>query len=596
VSTRDWSASFPRADVVLVVPPFAATYQPSLACHLLQACARERGFDVTVVYANLLFAAIVGHGAYGRMLEQRLELEHVFKHAAFRSAAAGELHADPEIAKAMGAVESWLSRVGGIVRSIGPTVVGATCSFEQITASVALLNRCKEIDPTITTIVGGANCEGDMAEGMLSLGARIDYVAAGESEETFPRFIEWLGRDGSYPERIIHGAPCTTLDRLPRPDYGEYFDQYARYLAHDEPPSAVPYESSRGCWWGQKHHCTFCGLNGMGIGFRQKAPDVVVDDLTSLLDSYPVTRVNFVDNIMPNGYYTTLLPRLADELPVASTLFYEQKANITFKKALALKAAHVTAIQPGIESLNSHILRCMDKGAKAYQNVALLRYSRLLGLRLSWNLLGGFPGDRPEDYEQTAELLPHIVHLEPPDSFSFVRFDRFSPYFDEPERYGIANIRPKPAYFEIFPEWTDHEKLAYYFDGDYHSGAFECPSVIDHIRELTSSWRQRWTLNPKPALAVVHLVADRYVLVDTRDRRASPRFDLIDAEEAAVLLFGARLDDRAEHDWAIERHLLVELDDRLIPLATARPVVMTELEDRHADYHAPSSQAMEHAA
>jgi ribosomal peptide maturation radical SAM protein 1 len=334
----------------------------------------------------------------------------------------------------------------------------------------------------------------------------------------------------------------------------------------------------------------------MGIAFRQKAPDVVVDDLRSLLDTYPVTRVNFVDNIMPNGFYSTLLPRLADELPPSSTLFYEQKSNITFKKARALKAAHVTAIQPGIESLNSHILRCMDKGAKAYQNVALLRYARLLGIRLSWNLLGGFPGDRPEDYEQMAELLPHIVHLEPPDSFSFVRFDRFSPYFDAPERYGIANLRPKPAYFEIFPTWTDHEKLAYYFDGDYHSGAFECPSVIDRIRELTDSWRQRWTLNPKPALAVVHLVGDRHVLVDTRDWGASPRFDLIDAEEAAVLLFGARLDERAEHDWAMERHLLVELDDRLIPLATAHPVVMAGLECHAAGDDLPPREALEHAA
>jgi hypothetical protein len=49
-------------------------------------------------------------------------------------------------------------------------------------------------------------------------------------------------------------------------------------------------------------------------------------------------------------------------LPQSTTLFYEQKSNISFKKASLLKAAHVTSIQPGIESLNSHILHCMDKG------------------------------------------------------------------------------------------------------------------------------------------------------------------------------------------------------------------------------------------
>jgi ribosomal peptide maturation radical SAM protein 1 len=595
VRIHDWPSGFPAADVVLVVPPFAPTYQPSLACHLLQACAREHGIDVIVVYANLLFASIVGNATYGQLLDHRLQLERIFRHAAFGSE--GE-HSEPDIAGAARAAEPLLSRVGEIVRAIGPSVVGATCSFEQITASVALLNRCKAVDPAIVTVVGGANCEGDMAEGMLSLRAAIDYVAAGESEETFPRFIEALRRDGGYPERILRGDPCQELDRLPLPDYREYFDQYALFLG-EEPAGgvarAVPYESSRGCWWGHKHHCTFCGLNGMSIAFRQKRPELVVDEVKTLLAAYPVTRVNFVDNIMPNDYYRTLLPRLADELPASSTLFYEQKANITFTKARALKAAHVTEIQPGIESLNSHILRCMDKGTKAYQNVALLRYARMLGIRLSWNLLGGFPGDRPEDYEQIAALLPHVVHLEPPDSFSFVRFDRFSPYFDAPERYGIANLRPKPAYFEIFPEWTDHSKLAYYFDGDYASGAFACPAVIDRIRELTSSWQERWRLSPQPALAVVHLVQNRYVLVDTRERSAPPRFDLIDADVAALLLAGAAISDRAEHAWALERHLLIELDDRLLPLATARPEVMTSLERRVAGA-VPSSEVVGHAA
>ena len=117
----------------------------------------------------------------------------------------------------------------------------------------------------------------------------------------------------------------------------------------------------------------------------------------------------------------------------------------------------------------------MDKGVRADQNVALLRYARSLRIRLSWNLLAGFPGDRVDDYEQMAELLPHLVHLEPPDGMGFVRFDRFSPYFDYPERFGISNLRPKAAYFDIFPSWTRFDQLAYYFDGDYHVWCLPVP-------------------------------------------------------------------------------------------------------------------------
>ena len=601
MDTEDWPSRFPSADVVLVVPPFAPTFQPSLACHILQACARERGLDVTVVYANLLFASIVGHGEYEQLLDRRVYLEHIFRHAAFGLPGEPDpaVAADSALLDGLRAAGPWLARVGEIIRSIHPVVVGATCSFEQITSTVALLNRCKAIDPHLVTIVGGANCEGDMAEGLLSLKARIDYVASGESEVTFPRFLQRIASDGRYPERILQGSPCLTLDSLPRPVYHEYFDQYDLYLGDQAPPSttrAVPYESSRGCWWGEKHHCTFCGLNGMSMGFRQKTPDRVTDDLKSALAAYPVTRVNFVDNIMPSKYFSTLLPMLADELPPSTTLFYEQKANITFEKAAALKAARVTVIQPGIEALNSHILRCMDKGVKAYQNLALLRYARSLGIRVTWNLLAGFPGDRPEDYEQTAQLMPHIPHLEPPDGLGFVRFDRFSPYFDHPQRYGIRHLRPKRVYFEIFPPWTEHEKLAYYFDGEYESGAFECPSVIERLKQDTLEWRERWTLNPKPMLAVVHLAGDQYVVVDTRDRSTPPSFDLVDEATAAVLLHGAQPDDRDEHLWAIERGLLIELDDRLVPLATARPAVMTELSAATRASGVRASGVVQHAA
>ena len=31
-------------------------------------------------------------------------------------------------------------------------------------------------------------------------------------------------------------------------------------------------ETSRGCWWGERNHCTFCGLNGSSMSFDEMAP------------------------------------------------------------------------------------------------------------------------------------------------------------------------------------------------------------------------------------------------------------------------------------------------------------------------------------
>src|SRR5262245_38328510 len=51
-------------EILIIVPPFASIDRPSLAAHLLQACAGAAGFQVRVLYANLAFAAEIGAGAY----------------------------------------------------------------------------------------------------------------------------------------------------------------------------------------------------------------------------------------------------------------------------------------------------------------------------------------------------------------------------------------------------------------------------------------------------------------------------------------------------------------------------------------------------
>src|SRR4051812_31793928 len=101
-------------------------------------------------------------------------------------------------------------------------------------------------------------------------------------------------------------------------------EQRARLLpdggASLEPPM-LPYESSRGCWWGQKHHCTFCGLNGEGMVFREKSPDRVIEDLRALAAAFPARSIFMTDNIMPHAYFKTLPPRLAAD-PLPLSLFY----------------------------------------------------------------------------------------------------------------------------------------------------------------------------------------------------------------------------------------------------------------------------------
>src|SRR4030095_5227998 len=108
-------------------------------------------------------------------------------------------------------------------------------------------------------------------------------------------------------------------------------------------------------------------------------------------------------------------------------LFYEVKANLNKEQLSLLRAAGITAIQPGIESLSDIVLQIMRKGVSALQNIRLLKWCRQLGISPHWNLIWGFPDEPPAEYQRMAELVPLITHLTPPVGSSKIQIHRFSP-------------------------------------------------------------------------------------------------------------------------------------------------------------------------
>jgi ribosomal peptide maturation radical SAM protein 1 len=590
-------------DALLIIPPFAGFDRPALGPHLVQACARAAGFDVRLLYANLLLAAEIGETNYiaiGYAPMAQFTGERFFAAAAYgvpplgrdRVADQWREHGgarglypslDPEQVRRLEAgAAGWIDDLAAALAGLDFPVVGCSTTFYQTAASIALLRRLKRLRPDLVTVLGGANCEGEMAEGMVSLRAGVDYVFSGESEATFPHFLRELraGRPPGQP--ILQGQPCHDLDALPTPDFTEFYEQRRRFLPESGLAPAehlwLPYESSRGCWWGQKHHCTFCGLNGQTMTFRAKSPERVLGELKQLLARHPSNKVSMVDNIMPHRYFRDLLPRLARELP-GLHLFYEQKANLSLDQVLTLKRAGVALIQPGIEALSTAQLKRMDKGVSASQNLALLRYARAADLVLNWNLLYAFPGDQVEDYEETRALVPLLRHLYPPTGLIRLSIDRFSPYFVNPAKYGVRNVRPRPGYFAILPDGADVAKLAYHFSGDYESASHGRDDLVGALEEEVSAWRRAWEAGgPPPVLMVIPLSEEEFLLLDTRGLPGAQEVSFLTRDQAALALAGARRGRPAEASWALERRLVAELDGGLVPLATAEPEVLAGFE------------------
>ena len=77
-----------KLNTLLVVPPFASLDKPSLGAHILKACAKDAGFSVNILYANLIFASFIGEEIYQSISYNSSPTfigERIFKKAAYEN-------------------------------------------------------------------------------------------------------------------------------------------------------------------------------------------------------------------------------------------------------------------------------------------------------------------------------------------------------------------------------------------------------------------------------------------------------------------------------------------------------------------------------
>jgi len=515
--------------VALVNMPFFTVYHPSIGLGLLKSALARDEVSCEVLYLNIASAEWMGLSDYDGISHaltsayNALIGEWLFSRALFGTAAPDpdryveeilvqrcgrHLPADliRKIPRLQDRMDDFLSHCAETIDWEKYDIVGFASSFQQTTASLSLAKLVKSNFPRITTVMGGANCEGEMGRMLLQTFPFIDAIFSGEADQTFPNFVHVLSAhkklgkvDGIFhrvdgpictPESPID--PVSNLDELTYPDYDDYFDQLDRsslsgaVIGPYSPQVVV--ETSRGCWWGAKKHCTFCGLNGSSMAFRSKSPARALEELRYLHHRYGCF-IQVVDNILDVDYIKNLFPRLAEE-KLGVKLFYETKVNLSREQLRVLKESGVVALQPGIESLNDNILQLMRKGCTSLQNVQFLKWCQELGIEAGWNFIWGFPNEDANDYAQMLDLVPRIRHLAPPMSVNKLQLHRFSPYFESREAMGVTNVRPHPAYAHIFPFSEEVVSgLAYYFIFDYKDGRRPrayAASLIDELRK----WQQ----------------------------------------------------------------------------------------------------------
>jgi ribosomal peptide maturation radical SAM protein 1 len=599
-------------DVLLVSMPFGSAFAPSLGLSLLKAGLTNRGISCRVRYFSIRFAEITGQAFYqgiaedGRPRTRELAGEWIFSGSLFDWTDQDEQEYVNQILFDRGAwtlrsevspVSSALARrivatrahVGPFLDACldevlrdRPKIVGFTSIFQQHVASLALARRIKQTRPDIFVVLGGANCEGVMGAETVRQFPFIDAVVSGEGDQVFPELVQRVlnrtslaGLQGVRTQESVAGdfagahfstAPSVrNLDELPYPDFDDYFAEFEASKYGREWQPNLFFETSRGCWWGEKMHCTFCGLNGATMAYRSKSPQRALDELVALVERHPGCNVQVVDNILDMSYFKTFVPALAARrLPLS--LFYETKSNLKKDQIRLLREAGIRLIQPGIESFSDPVLTLMRKGVSGLQNIQMLKWCKEFGVEPNWNLLFGFPGEPPEEYARMATFVPFLTHLQPPDSMSMIRMDRFSPNFFDAERLGLVDVQPVASYRYIYRvQEPAIANLAYYFTFRYR----EPRDVVSYTRPLEKemlAWKRDWEQSELFSVDV----NERLLIWDLRPISRQPLFVLSGIDRALYRACDSACDVRQLAQIAATEGLpdvsIGQITERLQPL------------------------------
>lgn len=376
-----------------------------------------------------------------------------------------------------------------VVSSTRPAIVGMLednfnfltkmCTTRRREASLRMISDAKASGARVA--VNGADAA-DSPDLYISAGA--DAVLLGETDRTFLEVVERWERDPfadlsdvpglALPARAVGAfAPAVKtaprpfvhdLDALPFPAW-DLVDVAKYRAAWTGAHGLLSWNvvTTRGC----PYRCNWCAKPLYGIRYAQRSPGNVAEEMARLKATVDPGHVWFADDIF--GLSHRWIERFADELATRDAVIpftMQSRVDLMTPSAVeALRRAGAEEVWMGVESGAQKILDAMDKGTTIDQVREATRRLKGAGIRASWFLQLGYPGEEWPELLATRDLIRE----------------------ERPGDVGVSVAYPLPG--TVFYErvrgqlgdkthWNDSDELAMLFEGTY-TGPF-----YRHLRDL----------------------------------------------------------------------------------------------------------------
>jgi radical SAM superfamily enzyme YgiQ (UPF0313 family) len=295
-------------------------------------------------------------------------------------------------------------------------VVGISVYTQAYEESAEVAKTVKDIDPTISIIIGGPHCSLQPKKSLLEVPS-ADISVEGEAEYVFLDILQALTGEkklsdinGIYfkeKDQIKSGKPqliINDLDSLPFParhlvdkyDYGKIKNSY--YFK----PRFTSIITSRGC----PFRCRFCTRNTLSYRtYRKRSIESVTEELVKINSDYNSVMIVDDNFLADKDRAHKIMDRLIEK--ETNIEIYIQGARVdTAERSLyeKMKKAGVKHLYFGIESGSQEVLDFYNKKTTIKQIRRAISLSREMGFVTLGTFILGAPIETEKHIEETIKF------------------------------------------------------------------------------------------------------------------------------------------------------------------------------------------------
>ena len=402
-----------RKNIILHCVPPAEISIPSPALSILKASLVARGFNVTIIYWNLLLYDYQRDFLLSKdnELNNRYALLPYLNYIALKNndktlyckvkqtlQAISPMHNDCSCDFYDKHLNESKIRLENIIENtiqdfdvLNALFSGFTFKLEQWFVASIIAEIIKAKKETMPIILGGLNTK-ECAYQIINNFIQFDIAMWGEGEYNLNAIsLKLLNGDSNFSEisnisyrenkitQISNKRKVTFTDLSERdffPIYDDYFEQHKIYTPNIKP--LIPIEHSRGCHW---NRCHFCYLN-IGYKYRKKNINKLNIEIEHMLKRYQSNGFVFLDNDLIGNdvnHFELLLESFINirKKNPSFNIFSAEiiTKNLTRDLIKKMAIAGFRNVQIGYESTSNSLLQKMDKKNTFATNLHFIKFA-----------------------------------------------------------------------------------------------------------------------------------------------------------------------------------------------------------------------------